>query len=101
MERAENKYHSCLNRNDVVNQNAKRVLTKLAKYYDYIPELPDDATIAAVQSHSACGVLAPKLEPGGNEHFILHHALEAHCPLIFVKALMEVHETFSLCLTVR
>jgi hypothetical protein len=53
MERAENKYPSCLNQNDVMNQNAKRVLTKLAKYYDYIPELADDATIAAVQSHSA------------------------------------------------
>jgi hypothetical protein len=53
MARAENKYPSYLNRNDVMNQNAKRVLTKLGKYYDYIPELADDATIAVVQSHSA------------------------------------------------
>jgi ankyrin repeat protein len=36
-------------------------------------------------------LLAPKLEPCRN-HFILHHALEAHCPLVLAKVLMEVFQ---------
>jgi hypothetical protein len=80
-----------MNRNEIMNQNAKRVLVKLTKYYEYVLKLPNDATIAAVQSHQACGVVAPKLERG-RDHFVLHHALEAHCPLVLVKALMEVFQ---------
>jgi hypothetical protein len=80
-----------MNQNEIMNQNAKRVLIKLTKYYEYVLKLPNDATIAAVQSHPACGVVAPKLERG-RDHFVLHHALEAHCPLVLVKALMEVFQ---------
>jgi hypothetical protein len=86
-------YYSCkmgrpMNWNKIMNQNAKRVLIKLTKYYEYVLKLPNDAMIAAVQSHPACGFVAPKLEPG-HDHFILHHAMEAHCPLVLVKVLME------------
>jgi hypothetical protein len=80
-----------MNWNEIMNQNAKRVLIKLTKYYEYVLKLPNDATIAAVQSHPACRVVAPKLERG-RDHFVLHHALEAHCPLVLVKALIEVFQ---------
>eukprot|EP00544_Gedaniella_sp_CCMP2646_P002098 CAMPEP_0202509042 /NCGR_PEP_ID=MMETSP1361-20130828/52563_1 /ASSEMBLY_ACC=CAM_ASM_000849 /TAXON_ID=210615 /ORGANISM="Staurosira complex sp., Strain CCMP2646" /LENGTH=269 /DNA_ID=CAMNT_0049143239 /DNA_START=445 /DNA_END=1254 /DNA_ORIENTATION=+ len=63
----------------VTRQNAKIVLLKLAANYNYVPKVPNDATIAILESHSVWTVLAPRLEPG-RDAFILHHALEAKCP---------------------
>jgi hypothetical protein len=72
-------------------QNAKAVLLKLAANYNHVPKLPmdDDDVTALIESHPACTVLAQRLEHG-DDTFILHQALEAMCPFVLVKALVEV-----------
>ena len=57
--------------------------------YNHVPQVPSDEMIAVVESHPVCTVLAPRLEPG-NDAFILHHALAAHCPLVLIEALVQI-----------
>jgi hypothetical protein len=71
-------------------QNAKAVLLKLVQNYNHFPKLPSDDVTALIESHPACTVLAPRLEPN-NEAFILQHqALKAKCPFTLVEALAQV-----------
>jgi hypothetical protein len=76
----------------VKRQNAKSVLLKLASNYNHVPKVPNDATIAIVESHPVCTVLAPRLEPG-RDAFVLHRALEAKCPHVLAEALVQVFQT--------
>lgn len=46
--------------------------------------------IAMVESHPACALLTPGLEPGRKDPFILHKALVAKCPPVLVEALVQV-----------
>ena len=75
----------------VKRQNAKIVLLKLAADYNHIPNVPNYATIAILESHPVWPVLAPRLEPG-RDAFILHHALEAKCPHVLVEALVQIFQ---------
>jgi hypothetical protein len=70
-------------------QNAKAVLLKLVQNYNHVPKLPSDDVTALIESHPACTVLAPRLEPD-NDAFILHQALKAKCPFTLVEALVQV-----------
>jgi ankyrin repeat protein len=76
---------------DVTRLNAKSVLLKLAANYNHVPKVPNDATIAILESHSVCTVLAPRLEPG-RDAFILHRALGAKCPHVLVEALVQIFQ---------
>jgi hypothetical protein len=75
----------------VNRQNAKIVLLKLAANYNHVPKVPNDATIAILESHPVCTVLAPRLEPG-RDAFILHRALEAKCPHVLAEALVQIFQ---------
>mmetsp|Transcript_2528 Transcript_2528/g.4594 ORF Transcript_2528/g.4594 Transcript_2528/m.4594 type:complete len:369 (-) Transcript_2528:106-1212(-) len=72
--------------------NEKAVLLKLAANYNYVPKVPNDATITILESHPVCTVLARRLEPG-RDAFILHRALKAKCPHVLVEALMQIFQS--------
>jgi hypothetical protein len=76
----------------VKRHNAKIVLLKLAANYNHVPKVPNDATIAIVEFHPVCTVLAPRLEPD-RDAFVLHRALEAKCPHVLAEALVQVFQT--------
>jgi ankyrin repeat protein len=78
-----------LEENYQYGQDAKSVLLKLVKNYNHIPKLPSDDVTALIESHPACTVLSPRLEPD-NDAFILHQALKAKCPFTLVDALVQV-----------
>jgi hypothetical protein len=75
----------------VKRHNAKIVLLKLAANYNHVPKVPNDATIAIVESHPVCTVLAPRLEPG-RDAFVLHRALEAKCPHVLAEAFVQIFQ---------
>ncbi len=71
-------------------RNAKIVLLKMATNYNHVPNLPSDhGVVAIVESSPACIAIAPRLEPG-NDAFVLHQALAAQCPSVFVEALLQI-----------
>ena len=70
----------------------KESLTQNGNNYNHVPQVPSDEMIAIVEHSPACAVLAPRLEPG-NDDFILHHALAAHCPLSSLKLLCKSFRT--------
>ena len=71
---------------------AKVMLVKLAICHDFVPDLPDEATMEAFAHHHrtpSIQVVVNKLDPPNNA-FILHEALMAECPFYLFKILWDL-----------
>ena len=59
--------------------------------FGHLPPRPSDEEITLIESRQlACKVLMRRLRRGHRNDFILHDALEAGCPLVFIQSLVQI-----------